>query len=100
MKKTKINKLIKLYYLVLILVLAYQTITTVFKLSQTIAYQDRIGALQARKQELVREQEEYEVELGEMTSLISLREKATEEYVPISNIIIISADQPLALKLQ
>jgi hypothetical protein len=100
MKKTKINKLIKLYYLVLILFLVHQTISTIFKLSQTIAYQDRIGALQARKQELVREQERLEVELGETTSLSSLREKAIEEYIPISNIIIISADQPLALKLQ
>ena len=98
MKKTNKAKIIKIYYFALLLIVLFQTVTTVYKLSQTIAYQDRITALQSKKQQLIKEQEQIELELARTNSLAQLKEQAQDEYIPITNVVIISADQPLALK--
>lgn len=98
-KKAQLKPGIKLYYALIVLVLLFQTLATVIKLSQTIAYQHRISALQTQKQQLIQQNEEVEVQLGKLNSLVAVKEKAVTQYIPISAVVVLPADQSLALKL-
>jgi cell division protein FtsB len=97
-KKTNFKKIANLYYFILGFALITQILTTVFKLSQTISYQHRISALQTQKQILSKEQEEIQVEISRLSSLSVNQFQVTDEFVPISTVYIIPADQTLALK--
>ncbi len=99
MKKTRIHKIINLYYAVLAIVFVAYIVTTLFQLSQTISYQHQISALQERQRQLSIQQEQVELELADANSLARIQAQVEQEYKPISSVIVIEADQTLALSL-
>lgn len=97
LKKTKLKQIATAYYFVLGFILITQILTTVFKLSQTIAYQHRISALQTQKQILSKEKENVQIQISQLSSLSANQSLVDDEYIPISSIYVIPSDQTLAL---
>jgi CRISPR/Cas system CMR subunit Cmr4 (Cas7 group RAMP superfamily) len=96
--KINTQKTIKIYYLILAAVLAAQAALTVFKLGQTVSYQDRISKLQNQKRELLIEQQTVETKLGQVTSLSLNYNNFSDEFEPIEKPIHLSSDQVVALR--
>ncbi len=97
MKNKKIN-IIKAYYFLLAFVLITQALITVFKLGHIVSYQHRIAKLEQKKQELVKQQQEIELELGKITALSLRQAELDEEYIDIQSPIRLTIDDSVALK--
>ncbi len=96
--KINTQKTIRIYYLILATVLVAQATLTVFKLGQTVSYQDRIAKLQNQKRELLVEQQTVETKLGQVTSLSLNYNNLSDEFEPIQKPIHLSSDQVVALR--
>lgn len=97
MKNKKI-KLIQIYYFILAFVLISQAVITVYQLGHTVSYQHRIARLEQKKQELIKNQQAIELELGQITALSLNQAKLNEEYIDIQSPIRLTIDDSVALK--
>lgn len=96
--KPKSTHLIKLYYGLILAALISQASLTVFKLSQTVRYQDRITQLQQQKQELLAEQRKIEAKLGVTSSLALNQASLKDNYETIDQPIHLTSTQIVALR--
>lgn len=96
--KIKSTKLVKFYYFLLAALLVCQAAVTVFKLGHTVSYQHRIAKLEKEKQELLKEQEEIELQLGQAAALSFNQAELGQDYVDIQNPILLTMDSSVALK--
>ncbi|MFZ5376922.1 MAG: hypothetical protein ACOZAN_04645 [Patescibacteria group bacterium] len=94
MKKTIITG----YYLVLATVVTVQAITTVFEMSATIGYGKQIAALQKQKSVLSKEIGQSSQLLAQKQSITSANQLFTDEFVVISQPIVINTQQTVAAR--
>lgn len=84
------TKIITIYYITLVGVLAFQSFQTVFQLSQTIGFGQKISHLQAQKNELSRKKTNLDLEYYQLSS-ITMIDQQEKTYKSISRPIVISS---------
>lgn len=92
------KKTVKIYYLLLLVVMVFQAVTTVFKLSKTVCYQDRINKLQQQKVSLELQAQQLDKQISQELSLTHNQLSLSSEYQPISEPIVITNTETVALK--
>lgn len=90
------KKMLKFYYLVLILVLSCQALYTVYKLGGTVGQGERMSHLQQQQAELNKELQVVQENRFHAGALTTLAEQTAEGYQPIQAPIILSAVDSVA----
>jgi hypothetical protein len=90
------KKIVKFYYLILILVVASQAIYTVYRLSGTTGQGKKISQLQQEQLALEKELQVLQEERFAQFSLTNLADTQTDGYQAISEPIILSAVESVA----
>lgn len=96
--KLKSNKLIKTYYLALLVLVVIQAFHSIFGLSQTIYYQKQLNQLQTRHDTLLTQKLDLEKKLSQELSLVENSLTAKTEFKPIKNPLAIQTDHRVALR--
>lgn len=81
------NYLITTYYIVMIAILAFQAVSTVFQFSKNVGYGTKIATLQKKKQELIREKQATQLTLSNKISLVNFEIEEKSSFKPINKTI-------------
>ncbi len=93
------KKSLAIYYGLLVSAVLSQAILTVVTLSQNIGYGQKISFLEQQKNTLQTQKNEITKELAQKTAIIELKQKENNDFVAISDVILINQNSSnLALK--
>ncbi|HPS40618.1 MAG TPA: hypothetical protein PLQ50_01275 [Candidatus Woesebacteria bacterium] len=93
------KKSLAIYYGLLVSAVLSQAILTVVTLSQNIGYGQKISFLEQQKNTLQIQKNEITKELAQKTAIIELKQKENNDFVAISDVILINQNSSnLALK--
>lgn len=88
-------KIINCYYLILVGIMAFQSIHTVYQLSQTIGFGQKISHLQQQKKELSAKKSQLSQDYYRLSS-ISMIDQEDKDYSPMIRPIIVSGSNSVA----
>lgn len=83
------------FYIIIGLVVAAQAITTVYQLSKTIGYGQKMAYLQRQRQEMIQEKNKLQHQRSSQQSLINLSQNSND-YLPITATITVAPNTSLA----
>jgi hypothetical protein len=86
------NKLIFSYYLLLILIVGSQAVTTAFNVGRNINYGEKIAKLEKQKSGLIEQKSHYERLLSQNMALYKHQLELDDSFTPITQTYPISAD--------
>lgn len=93
--KFKTN-IITIYYVVAVSILGLQAIQTVYQLSQSIGFGQKIAHLQQQKEVLTNQQMDISRQISQASSLTQLGGNIEENFTPITVPILVSANTSVA----
>ena len=88
--------IIKIYYVAALLLLGTQAVQTVYQLSQTIGYGQKLSHLQQQKTSLERNQMNVTKQISQISSLTALGEEDTNEFMPMTRPLLVTTNTSVA----
>lgn len=90
------NKLIFSYYVLLMIVVFYQALTTALNVGQNIDYGSKIANLENQKSELIEQKSQYERLLSQNMALSKYQLEADDSFTPIAQTYVVTAKHMVA----
>ena len=90
------SKIITIYYVLVVTILATQAVQTVYQLSQSIGFGQKMSQLQQQKETLANQKMNLSRQISQTSSITKLGEEINNDFRPITTPILVSSNNSVA----